>query len=543
MKILLLLLLSLSVGLMSAQQTFVKQWDKRFGGVQNDNLTFFQQIEDGGYILGGSSTSGVNGDKSQPNWDNTLSSYDYWIVKIDAMGNKQWDKRYGGFDDDEGTIVGRYNGFFFLGGSSGSGIGGDKSQPSRGGYDYWTIKVDSIGNKLWDKRFGGSLEENLYALQVTRDGGAIFGGASSSGISGDRTQSNWDTTNHTDDFWVVKVDASGNKEWDKRFGGNNEDGLTALQQTSDGGYILGGTIGSDSSGDISTRSFGGFDYWVIKIDSAGNKQWDKRFGGNNDDNLSAISKTSDGGYILSGLSYSGVSGNKANPTIGYWIVKIDTSGNKQWDQGFWGGNSTGATSIVQTSDKGYLLSGSSVSNTVGDKTESNLGPSQAWVVKTDSIGQKQWDKTIFTTGDDGSSGAIQTGDGCYVFGVATNAGVGGYKTQANWDAIDSLNDFWVVKFCVYPTAINNLSEKLKFNVFPNPFSRDLEITLAQQNLHQATISITNLLGQTIYTQNETNLSTSYTKMLDLRYLASGGYWVSVGVDGARVTKEIIKSGP
>ena len=101
----------------------------------------------------------------------------------------------------------------------------------------------------------------------------------------------------------------------------------------------------------------------------------------------------------------------------------------------------------------------------------------------------------------------------------------------------------MVKFCVYPTAVDEIATELQFNVYPNPFTNELDITIAQQNLHQATFTITNLLGQTIYTQNETNLSTSYTKMLDLSYLANGVYWVSVVVDGERITKEVIKSGP
>ena len=277
----------------------------------------------------------------------------------------------------------------------------------------------------------------------------------------------------------------------------------------------------------------------------GSKLWDKRFGGFDGDYLNAVLPTKDNGFILAGESLSGVGGDKTQPCYGgadYWIVKVDSMGNKEWDKDYGGGS---IDFITMTLDNGYLLSGKTGANISAFKSENNLGLCQTWMVKTDSTGNKQLDKTALTNGTDAHGNwAIQTNDGCYVMASLTNANIGGDKTQLSWGIDgDSTDDYWMVKFCVYPTAVDEIATELQFNVYPNPFTNELDITIAQQNLHQATFTITNLLGQTIYTQNETNLSTSYTKMLDLSYLANGVYWVSVVVDGERITKEVIKSGP
>ena len=128
--------------------------------------------------------------------------------------------------------------------------------------------------KQWDFRFGGSAIDEFHDIIKTSDGGYLVTGYSESGISGDRSQA----SQGSGDFWIVKIDNAGTKQWDKRYGGNNFDELFEAQQTSDGGYILGGWSNSPISGDKTQASVGAGDYWVIKIDAAGSKTWDKTFG-------------------------------------------------------------------------------------------------------------------------------------------------------------------------------------------------------------------------------------------------------------------------
>ncbi len=439
-KFLLLHFALLMVHYACGQNPLVKMWDKRFGGSDGDALYSIQQTSDGGYILGGYSSSMISGDKTQ----DSRGGWDYWIVKIDSFGNIQWDKDFGGSDDDRlFSIQQTADSGYILGGYSLSNISGDKTQNSWGLIDYWIVKTDSLGNKQWDKDFGGTDEDVLFSISQAIDGGYILGGYSYSGISGDKTQNSWGLT----DYWIVKTDSLGNKEWDKDFGGILVDVLYSIQQTDDDGYILCGYSKSPTSGDKTQDSWGDFDYWIIKIDSLGNKKWDKDFGGINLDMPYSIQQTFNGGYILGGYSASPISGNKTQNTwnngLDFWIVKTDSLGNQQWDKDYGGTSADELYKISITSDGGFLLSGDSYSQISGDKTENNLGQEQTWVVKTDSLGNKIWDKTILTTDHDETGFAIETKDGCYLMANTTFAGIGGDKTQASWGSID----YWLIKFC------------------------------------------------------------------------------------------------
>ncbi len=247
-------------------------------------------------------------------------------------------------------------------------------------------------------------------------------------------------------------------EWAKSIGedvglqvwGNSGDSLFCFQQTFDGGYILGGSSTSGIGGDKTQATWGGTDYWIVKIDSLGHKQWDKNFGGMNHDQLYSLVQTNEGGYILGGFSNSGIGGDKTQSVWGsydYWIVKIDSLGNKQWDKDFGGTDYDEVIgNVSQVSDKGYLVMGTSYSDISGDKTENNLGSEQSWVIKIDSFGNKQWDKTLLTNSiaDDEIGLAIQAKDGCFVMANFTDGGIGGDKTEPAWNGS---YDFWIIKFC------------------------------------------------------------------------------------------------
>ncbi len=288
--------------------------------------------------------------------------------------------------------------------------------------------------KEWDKRFGGTLPDEMSICLMTPDNGYLLGGASYSRISGDKTQDNWDTTSSTYDFWVVKTDAGVNKVWDKHFGGTDDDGLqpSSLQVTIDGGYVLAGVSASGISGDKTQTNRGGFDYWLVKIDSNGNKIWDKRFGGILDDYLYVMRQTKDRGYVMGGTSYSPIGGDKTHTNWGskdYWVVKTDSVGNKQWDADFGGTALQDLRALLQTDDGGYILGGSSTSDSSGDKTEANWGYWNYWIVKTDIAGNKLWDKRFGSLGEDGLVAMIQTKDGGFLLGGLSNSGIGGDKTQ------------------------------------------------------------------------------------------------------------------
>jgi hypothetical protein len=436
----------------SSQNPLVKQWDYRYGGIMYDFLQYFEETPDNGFILGGLTSSDSAADKT----NNSYGSIDYWIVKTDQNGIKLWDVDFGGTAADFFSCGDQTtDGGFIFGGYSESGISGSKTEACRGDVDYWIVKTDSLGNKLWDKTFGGAGEDHLTSVQQTSEGGYILGGFSFSAIGGDKSQNSWGEC----DYWIVKTDAQGNKIWDRDFGGTQFDYRGTVKQTDDHGYIIAGYSDSPVSGDKSQNSWGESDYWLVKTDSLGNKIWDKDLGGLNDDNLSVIQPTSDHGFILGGLSESGIGGDKTmaswNNTFDFWIIKADANGNIQWDKDFGGSDIEDEfTSIFLAQDKGFLIAGNSYSPISGDKSENNLGIEQSWVLKLDSTGAKEWDKTPLTSGHDEIGFALETKEGCIVIANSTYGDIAGEKTQDNWGA-GSGADYWIIKYCdslIYPHA-------------------------------------------------------------------------------------------
>ncbi len=451
-KIFISLLLLLMELPLIAQAPLIKQWDRRYGGFGLDNFAMVEQTKDGGYILGGSSASGNTGDKSQPSW----GSRDYWVVKLDSLGYKEWDKRFGGNSiDDFSALAQTHDGGFLVCGTSYSPVSGNKSQPAYGVRDFWVVKIDVDGNKLWDKKYGGDKRDYLNCLTKTTDNGFILGGTSFSDISNEVTSPNWDTTFQSGDYWIVKIDSAGNKLWDKKYGGLKQDDLASIQQTTDGGFILGGKSISGMGGDKTQENRGSYDYWIVKIDSVGNKQWDKRYGTITSEEFAKIIQTKDKGYILLGGTPAGISYDKSDTSRGVydnWIVKLDSIGDKEWDKTYGSSARDEIVNIIETKEDGYLISSDSYSPRGGEKTENNLGFQCVWLIKIDLQGNVLWDKTVQTYGENDVGYVIQTNDGSIVVADGNNSGIGGEKTQDCWDSLTPYpmmsydTDYWIIKY-------------------------------------------------------------------------------------------------
>jgi hypothetical protein len=477
----------------AAGQIGRKQWDKTLGGAGDEASYALQPTPDGGCLVGGYSKSSTSGDRTQP----TRGDYDYWVVKLDAAGNKLWDKAYGGPNGDLlRTILPTPDGGFLLGGISASGVGGEKSQANRGLGDYWVVKIDATGTKLWDKTYGGDAEDQLYIMQATSDGGYLLGGYSASNVSGEKTQ-----LAQGIDYWLVKIDATGTKLWDKSFGGAGISILNAIQPTADGGYLLGGESTAEISRDKSQASQGSGDMWLIKIDAAGTKQWDRVYGGSNTDRLKVIQATPDGGFLLGGYSSSGISGNKTLPSKGgldQWIVKIDGAGTKLWEQVFGGDKVDYLYAIHPTSDGNYLLGGLSSSTISGDKTQDAQGGYDYWIVKMAADGTKLSDVTFGGNADDYQFALQPTSDGNYIVGGHSSSGISGSKTQASQGGAD----YWVVKFSYnVVTATTSPSRTNSVAIYPNPTRTTCQLRLpAGAPRVGLQLSLIDATGHTILTQ-------------------------------------------
>lgn len=415
----------------------VVQWQNTIGGSGTDWLRSIRQTKDAGFILGGHSGSNISGDKTE----NGNGAFDYWIVKTDSLGNIQWQNTIGGSVSDElSSIIQANDGGYLLGGFSSSNISGDKTENSVGLLDFWIVKTDSLGIIQWQNTIGGNHWDELHSLEQTLDGGYILGGFSLSDISGDKTENG----NGDFDYWIVKINSSGVVQWQNTIGGSGRDDLRSLKQTSDGGYILVGNSESNISGDKTENSNGLSDFWIVKIDSSGNVQWQNTIGGSGNDACQSIALTFDGGYILGGSSDSNISGDKTENSSGgsdYWIVKIDSLGNIQWQNTIGGSQMDELNFIEQALDDGYILSGFSNSNISGNKTEPSVGYKDYWIIKTNSLGSIQWQNNIGGDGEEWLYSAIQTSDGGYILGGFSNSALSGDKTE---NSIGDY-DYWMVK--------------------------------------------------------------------------------------------------
>ena len=415
-----LLILTFLHGSLLAQSI---EWEQNYGGSNEEDLQSIQQTSDGGFILGGRSQS-ADSDVGANN-----GNYDYWIAKTDALGNLQWEQNFGGsYNEDLCALQETSDGGFILGGRSQSNdgdVGGNK-----GNYDYWVVKTDALGNLQWEQNYGGNGEDWLHSLQQTSDGGFILGGRSLSG-GGDISSNNGNY-----DYWVVKIDNLGTIQWEQNYGGTAWDELYSVQETSDGGFILGGASNS-SNIDVGGNN-GGYDYWVIKTDVSGNVQWEKNYGGSVGDFLHSLQETSDGGFILAGQSQSSngdVGGNYGN--WDYWIVKTDASGSIEWEKHFGGIKEEYLYSVQQTTDNGFILGGCSLSYNFD--VSGNNGIWDYWIVKTDSLGILEWDRNYGGTNNDYLNIIKQTNDGGFILGgesQSSDLDVGGNN---------GAYDFWVLK--------------------------------------------------------------------------------------------------
>ncbi len=439
------------------------QWQKTIGGTDNDNSTCIEQTPDGGYIVGGFSASDSSGEKSS----NSKGGIDYWVLKLNAQGNIEWQKTLGGSGDDFLRTINRVSDGYLLAGYSSSGISGDKNDSSRGGLDYWIIKVDLSGNIQWQKTYGGAADDMLFSVCVTPDNGFLLGGYSLSDSSGDKTAH----TRGAEDLWIVKLNSAGTIEWQKTIGGNQEDKVREVQPVFGGGYILIGTTKSGISGEQAEATNGGLDWWIVRINDTGNIVWQNTIGASADDYLISGDQTSDKGFILAGDSYSPASGDKSetsfNADADFWVVKVDSLGQIKWETTIGGDLWDAIYNVRQTTDGGYILAGNSVSNASLDKTEINIGGNGTgdfWIMKLDGNGNIVWQNTIGGNVQDDVETVRQTLDGGFILSGYSSSTASNDKAETTRGGYD----YWIVKLIADPRFINgNIFADLNNNCTKN----------------------------------------------------------------------------
>jgi hypothetical protein len=346
-------------------------------------------------FLGGSLNSAMDVSK-----DGSLDPFINPRIRC-PMVEEEWNRTFGGSNIDVGYAVQQVSDGGFV-------ITGYTRSYGAAGHNIWLLRTDVLGGELWNRTFGGGSDEEAESVQQTSDDGFIIAGWTKSYGAGMK------------DVWLIKTDSAGNEQWNKLFGGTNDDGAASVQQTADGGYIIAGYTSSFGAGSV--------DVWLIKTDASGNQVWNKPLGGYSSDGAWCVSQTTDGGYILTGWTWSYGQG------LGdVWLVKTDEVGNQQWSKTFGGGDADRGYYVSQTADGGYIITGYTGSF--------GAGLDDVLLIRTDASGNEQWMKTFGGTGREYGYAVEQTSDdGFIIAGYTLSFGAGSediwvIKTDASGDEV------------------------------------------------------------------------------------------------------------
>ena len=341
-----------------------------YGGNDWDEARFIQQTADGGYIVAGNTLS-------LDAWDK-----DFWILKLFPDGEIEWQKTYGGtgWDETWWSIRQTIDGGYILAGcthSFGAGVG-----------DIWVLKLFSNGDIEWQKTYGGNAIDSAASIQQTADGGYIVAGLTVSFGAGSA------------DFWIIKLSSAGDVEWQKTYGGNEWDQARFIRQTADGGYVVTGE--GKPSGAVN------YDFWVLKLFSNGDVEWQKTYGGSDQDRARCVQQTIDGGYIITGNTKSFGAGPPD-----FWVLKLSSVGDVEWQKTYGGNAWDSGGSVHQTADGGYIVAG---------YTESfGAGGGDIWILKLFSNGDVEWQKTYGGRNTEYGGSIQKTADGGYIVASFTDS--------------------------------------------------------------------------------------------------------------------------
>ncbi|MBK9525306.1 MAG: T9SS type A sorting domain-containing protein [Bacteroidetes bacterium] len=426
-----LLISMISEGIASAPP--ILNWQKCLGGSSQDMPVKIIRSQDGCILMLGSSSS-IDGDIASSHGANDL-----WLTKTDSSGTLLWQKTYGGSNSDIGTgIIELTNGDLILSGYTAS-HDGDISQ-HHGNFDAWVIRTTSSGVLIWEKTFGGSLVDLCYAMIPTSDGGILIGGGTYSS-DGDLSLSHGDQ-----DFWLLKLDVSGNIIWQQSLGGSGLDVCYAIDETSSNEIIACGSSNSNN-GDV-IGQHGGSDFWVVKLSCNGTMLWNQCYGGSDQESALALTCTPNQEILITGYSKS--TDGDLHENFGYndiWAILIDDQNGDIQNQKVFGGTGTDISfAAISTMDGGFILAGGSTS--VDGNITGNHGMEDIWLAKLDQNLNLEWEKSYGGSNNERPSCLIQSTDGGYLFSAYT------YSNDGNVNGNHGSSDYWIVRLsCTNPQSI------------------------------------------------------------------------------------------
>lgn len=502
-------------------------WEKTVGGKHAEYLYDAIATPDYGMILVGSSLSSQTGDLEKK----TQGDFDFFITKLDEKGTTEWVQNFGGSGVDKLQSINRtFDGGYILAGTTRSPKSGDKTSELMGLDDIWLLKLDMKGNIQWQKTFGGLAEDRASLILPAADGGFILAGNSASNpytLKNEAEKSFMITKTEPSrgnlDYWIVKMDTSGEVQWQKTLGGKLVDQVQAMVELSDQSIVVGGSSNSPQGLDKDSEGNGFNDWWLFKMDKQGNVQWQKSFGGSGDDQLTSMGVTPEGNLLVGGYFSENVG---QHVTSDFVVYKLDPNGKTIWQKIHDQGVKDILIDLVINKDSTFLMSGYSAMDQSNGKTSKlEEGIEDYIAVKFDADGNELWHTIVGGKQKEVLTRTIETRDGGYVL-MGTQMPL---KAEGNNNA-----NFYVVKLL---DREKPLKDKSLLEALPNPTTEYTAIIIGYE-YKNGVCSVVDLAGHVL---EEFEINGNRTIPIGLKGYPDGVYIVRVKTDKGEEGVKVVKT--
>lgn len=513
-----LLLFTILCGSSTVHAQATVEWSRTYGGNGADRGHCIKQIADGGFVVSGYTDTSNNGDVT-----GYSGGGDIWVLKLNSAGELEWQNAYGGtgsepFTEAYSHIIETPDGGYLVTGESNSS-NGDLTE-NHGNLDLWVFKINSQGTIEWQKSLGGSVHEGAYSILQEPDGGFVLVGYTSSN-DGDVSGNHGIT-----DGWIIKLSATGDIVWQKLLGGSWTDALSSIQHTNDGGYIAGGyTLSNDGDLEgLNPDGFGGYaDFWVVKLNSDAEIEWQSVIGGTGKDWGRCIIPADDGGYVIAGDTES-ENGDVSEHFGDYdwWVVKVNATGAIEWEKSLGGTDREELNSVTAAADgSGFYMVGTTESAD-GHVTDNN-GGKDVWLIKLNYSGDVILNQCFGGSENEEGYFGTEATDGKFVIAARANSDDGDVNENTQGE------DVWIFKLNTGTLTNDYIVGKSQFYVYPNPADSTLWFSesLKKVEIHSVT-------GQMLMQ----NFDVSH---IEIGSLPNGAYLVKAQKsDGTDIAQTIIK---
>ena len=516
---------------MTSQSWSQYWWKKTYGGSSGESGYSITTTSDGGVLVTGETSSNDGDFKGR-----AKGGSDIFVVKLDSRGNVQWKKTYGGSDNEVGQSITNTpdKGIVLTGWTVSGDV--DFKGLNKGKEDIFVMKLDSVGDVQWKKTLGGSDNDRGVSISPTLHSGLVLVGWSDS-EDGDLEG----MKKSFSDILVVKLDSNGDVQWKKTIGGSDNDRGLSISATLDSGLVLTGFT-SSNDGDFEDMNKLVSDIFVIKLDSLGVIQWRKTFGGSGSDWGYSITTTSDLGVLITGytesndVDFKGM--NKGEKDI--FVIKLDSLGDVQWKRTYGGTGGDEGWSITTTPDGGIIISGYTRSNN-GDFDGMHKGQYDIFVMKLDSLGDVQWKRTYGGTGNDWGHSIATTSDGGPIltgYSSSNDFDFNGIGKGGSDIFVITLDSNGNLNPSTSVTDYTSITPSLL--VTPNPISTSSTVVFSTGTPTTVRIELLNTLGESVSVLHDGFMESGEHRVsLGVSSVSSGLYYVRMTSEGTVNSTQVV----